>query len=54
MGSHLIREEIMSRLNSGNVYFHSVQKLLSFGLLSQYVKIKLYKKYNFASSFVWV
>jgi hypothetical protein len=43
MASHLIREEIKSRLNSGNVCFHSVQKRLVLSLLSKYLKIKLYK-----------
>jgi hypothetical protein len=38
-----IHEEIKSRLNSGNAYYHSVQSLLSFRLLSRNVKVKIYK-----------
>jgi hypothetical protein len=37
------REEIKSRLNSGNVCYHSVQSLLSSRLLSRNVKVKIYK-----------
>jgi hypothetical protein len=36
-------EEIKRRLNSGNAWYHSVQKLLSFCLLSKNVKIRIYK-----------
>jgi hypothetical protein len=39
---NLIQEEI-KRLNSGNAYFHSVQNLLPFRLLSNNVKIRIYK-----------
>jgi hypothetical protein len=48
---NLIQEEIKRRLSSGNACYHSVQKLLSSHLLSQYVKIRLYhvKNYNFVS-----
>jgi hypothetical protein len=35
-----IREEIKSRLNSGNACYHSVQSLLSSRLLSKNVKVK--------------
>ena len=38
-----IQEEIMSRLKSGNVCYHSVQNLLSFSLLSKNLKIKIYR-----------
>jgi len=38
-----IREEIKSRLKSGNVYYHLVQNLLSSSLLTQYLKIKIYR-----------
>jgi hypothetical protein len=40
---HLIHEEIKSRLNSGNAYYHSVQNLLSSHLLSKNTKIKIYE-----------
>ena len=36
-----IQEEIKSRLKSGNAYYHSVQNLLSSGLLSKNLKIKI-------------
>jgi hypothetical protein len=39
-----MHEEIKSRLNSGNVCYHSVQSLLSYRLLSRNVKIKIQKK----------
>jgi sorting nexin-29 len=38
-----MQEEIKSRLNSGNAYYHSVQSLLSSHLLSRNVKVKTYK-----------
>jgi hypothetical protein len=38
-----INEEIKSRLNSGNVCYHSVQNLLSSRLLSSNVKVKICK-----------
>jgi hypothetical protein len=38
-----IREEIKSRLNSGNTCYHSVQSRLSSRLLSRNVKVKIYK-----------
>jgi hypothetical protein len=45
-----IQEEIKSRLKSGNACYHSVQNLLSSGLLSKNLKVN----YNFACCFVWV
>jgi hypothetical protein len=42
-GPEFIHEEIRSRLNSGNAYYHAVQNLLSSRLLSRNVKIKIYK-----------
>jgi hypothetical protein len=38
-----MREDIKSRLNSGNACCHSVQSLLSSCLLSRNVKVKIYK-----------
>jgi hypothetical protein len=38
-----MHEEIKSRLNSGNVCYHSVQRLLLSHLLSRNVKVKIYK-----------
>jgi predicted transcriptional regulator len=40
---NLIVEEIKRRLNSGNACDRSVQNLLSSGLLSKNVKIRIYK-----------
>jgi hypothetical protein len=40
---NLIQEEIKMRLNSGNACYHSVQTLLSSRLLSNNVKIRIYK-----------
>jgi hypothetical protein len=37
-----VREEIKSRLKSGNVCYYSVQNILSSGLLSKNTKIKIY------------
>jgi len=37
-----IREEIKSRLRSGNAFYYSVQKLLSSRLLYKNLKIKIY------------
>jgi hypothetical protein len=39
----LIQEEIKRRFNSGNVCYHSAQKLLSSRLLSKNIKIIIYK-----------
>jgi hypothetical protein len=38
-----IQEEVKSRLNLGNAYYHSVQKRLSSTLLSKMLKIKIYR-----------
>jgi hypothetical protein len=40
---NLIQEEIKKRLNSGNVYYHSVQNLLSSSLLSKNLRIRMYR-----------
>jgi hypothetical protein len=40
---NLIQEEIKRRLNSGNACYHSVQSLLSSRLLSEKLKIRIYK-----------
>jgi hypothetical protein len=39
----LIQEEIKRRLDSGNACYHSVQSLLSSRLLSESLKIRIYK-----------
>jgi hypothetical protein len=49
----LISEEIKRRLNSGNVYYHSVQKLLSSHLLSKNVKIRIHRT-NFICGCVYM
>jgi hypothetical protein len=41
--SEYIHDEIRSRLNSGNVCYHSVQNLLSSHLISKNLKIRIYK-----------
>jgi len=38
-----IQVEIKSRSNTGNACYHSVQNLLSFSLLSRYLKVKIYR-----------
>jgi hypothetical protein len=38
-----IHDEIISRLNSGNACYYSVQNLLSSRLISKNLKIKIYK-----------
>jgi len=38
-----IQEEIKSILKSGNVYYHSVQNILSSSLLSKNLKIEIYR-----------
>jgi hypothetical protein len=38
-----IRDEIKSRLNSGNAYYYSVQNLFSSCLILKNIKIKIYK-----------
>jgi hypothetical protein len=40
---NLIHEKMMSRLNLGYAYYHSVQRLLSSCLLSKNIKIRTYK-----------
>jgi hypothetical protein len=40
---NLVQDEIKRRLNSGIPSYHSVQKLLSFRLLSKKVRIRIYK-----------
>ena len=42
-----VREEIKSRLKSGNACYHSAQNLLSFNLLSTHLKIKIYRNLIF-------
>jgi hypothetical protein len=49
-----IRDEIKSRLNSGNACCYSVQNLLSSRLLSENLKIKKIRNCNFASCAVWM
>jgi len=41
-----IQEEIKSRLNSGNAYYHSVHNISSSRLLSKILKIKIYRTIN--------
>jgi hypothetical protein len=43
MNENLIQEEIRRRLNSGNTYYYSGQKLLPSHLLYRNVKIRIYK-----------
>jgi len=43
MNQNSIQEEIKSRMKSGNVCYHSVQNLLSSSLLSNNIKIKIYR-----------
>jgi hypothetical protein len=38
-----MQEEIKSRINLGNAYYHSVQILLSCRLLSRNIKVEIYK-----------
>jgi hypothetical protein len=40
---NLIQEEIKRRLNSGNACYHSTQNILSSCLLSEDIKIRIYK-----------
>jgi hypothetical protein len=44
----------MRRLNSGNVCYHSVQNFLSSRLLSENLKIRTQKNYNFACGSVCI
>jgi hypothetical protein len=50
---NLIQEEMKRRLNSGNTCYHSVQNLLSSGLLSINEKLAI-ENNNFAHGSVWV
>jgi hypothetical protein len=43
INQNLIHEEIKRKLNSGNACYHSVQNLLSSHLLSENIKIIIYK-----------
>jgi len=43
MNQNSIQEEIKRRMKSGNVCYHSVQNLLSSSLLSNNIKIKIYR-----------
>jgi hypothetical protein len=43
INQNLIQEEIKRRQNSGNAYYHSVQNLLSSGMMSKNVKIRINK-----------
>jgi hypothetical protein len=43
VSQNLIQGEIKGRLNSDDTCYHSVQSLLSSRLLSENVKIKIYK-----------
>jgi hypothetical protein len=38
-----IHDEIKSTLNSGNAFYHSVQDLLSSRLISETLKVKIYR-----------
>ena len=49
-----IMEEIKSRLRSGNACYHSVQNLLSSRLLSENLKIKIYRTIILPVVFLWV
>jgi hypothetical protein len=40
---NLIQEEIKRRLNFGNACYHSIHNLLSSGLLSKNLKIRIFK-----------
>jgi hypothetical protein len=40
---NLIHVEIKRRLDSGNAFYHSVQKLLSSRLLSKYIEIRIHE-----------
>lgn len=51
---NLIHEEIRSRLNAGNICYHSVQNTLSFCLLPKNKKNKAYRSLKFAHCFKWV
>ena len=42
VNQNYIQEEIKSRFQSGNACYHSVQNLLSSGVLSKHIQIKIY------------
>jgi hypothetical protein len=44
---------IKRKLNSGNAYYHSVQKLLSSRLLSKNIKIRIYKTIILLVAWAW-
>jgi hypothetical protein len=48
---NLIQEEIKSKLNSDNVCYYSVLKLLFSRLLSKNANFRILKKHNFARCF---
>jgi hypothetical protein len=48
---NLIHEEFKSRFNSGNVWYRSVQNILSSRLQSKNLKIKIYKNIIFPVAF---
>jgi hypothetical protein len=50
---NVIREEIGSRLNSGNACYHSIQNIVSFPLLCKNVKIKIYRNINLPGCETW-
>ena len=49
-----IQEEIKSRLKSGYACYYSVKKLLSYRLLSENIKIKIYRTIILPVFCVWV
>ena len=49
-----IQEDRRSRMKLGNACYYSVQDLLSSGLLSKNLKIKVYRTIIFARCPVWV
>ena len=54
MHQNSVPEEIKSRLRLGNACYHSVQNVLSTGLLSKNFEDQVIKNYYFAYCFVWV
>jgi hypothetical protein len=44
---NLVQKKMNGRLNSGNAYYHSVQRILSYRLLSKNAKIRIYKTIYF-------
>jgi len=53
LNQNSIQDEIMSRLKSGNVCCHSVPYLLSSGLLSKNLKIKIHRTINLPVVLYW-